>query len=102
MDYITFVTVFPQLVAAPIARASDLLPQIAAKRPPITAARWEAALWLIAWGLFKKVVLADNFSRLVGFAEAGISPTKIVPGAGLLFAYAFAGQIYCDFSLFTR
>jgi alginate O-acetyltransferase complex protein AlgI len=101
IDYVTFVAFFPQLVAGPIARASDLLPQFAAKRPPITAAQWEAALWLIAWGLFKKVVLADNFSHLVGVAEAGIKPTNVVPGAGLLFAYAFAGQIYCDFSAYT-
>ncbi len=101
IDYITFVAFFPQLVAGPIARAADLLPQIAAKRPPITAQQWEAALWLIAWGLFKKVVLADNFAHLVGFAEAGIKPGHVVPGAGLLFAYAFAGQIYCDFSAYT-
>jgi alginate O-acetyltransferase complex protein AlgI len=101
IDYITFVSFFPQLVAGPIARASDLLPQIAAKRPPITAAQWEAALWLIAWGLFKKVVLADNLSHLVDFAEAGIKPNNIAPGAGLLFAYAFAGQIYADFSAYT-
>ena len=82
VDYITFVTFFPQLVAGPIARASDLLPQVAARRPPITAPQWEAALWLIAWGLFKKVVLADNFSHLVVFAEAGITPatSRQAPG----------------------
>src|SRR4029077_2063302 len=55
IDYITFVAFFPQLVAGPIARAAMLLPQIAARRAPITWAQAEEAVWLIAWGLFKKI-----------------------------------------------
>ena len=101
VDYITFVAFFPQLVAGPIARASDLLPQIAAKRPSITWAQAEIAVWLICWGLFKKVTLADNFGHLVELIEPRIQPDNITAGAGLLFAYAFAGQIYCDFSAYT-
>ena len=101
VDYITFVAFFPQLVAGPIARASDLLPQVAAKRPPITWPQAEMAVWLICWGLFKKVTLADNFGHLVGLIEPRIQPGNITAGAGLLFAYAFAGQIYCDFSAYT-
>jgi D-alanyl-lipoteichoic acid acyltransferase DltB (MBOAT superfamily) len=101
VDYITFVAFFPQLVAGPIARASDLLPQIAAKRPAITWAQAEAAVWLICWGLFKKVTLADNFGNLVGLIEPRIQPESASSGAGILFAYAFAGQIYCDFSAYT-
>lgn len=101
IDYITFVAFFPQLVAGPIARASDLLPQIAAKRPRITWAQAETGTWLICWGLFKKIVLADNFAHLVELIEPRIQPANISGGAGLLFAYAFAGQIYCDFSGYT-
>src|SRR5260370_23255882 len=52
VDYITFVAFFPQLFAGPIARASDLLPQVATKRPSITWAQAEVAVWLICCGLF--------------------------------------------------
>jgi len=101
IDYITFVAFFPQLVAGPIARAANLLPQIAAKRPPISWAQAETALWLIAWGLFKKITLADNFAHLVALAAEHLKPGAAPAGVGLLFAYGFAGQIYCDFSAYT-
>jgi D-alanyl-lipoteichoic acid acyltransferase DltB (MBOAT superfamily) len=101
IDYITFVAFFPQLVAGPIARASDLLPQIAAKRPSITWAQAEIAIWLVCWGLFKKITLADNFAHLVELIQPRLQPDNTSAGAGLLFAYAFAGQIYCDFSAYT-
>ncbi|MBV9221972.1 MAG: MBOAT family protein [Methylobacteriaceae bacterium] len=101
IDYITFVTLFPQLVAGPIARAADLLPQVAARRPPISWPQWETCIWLIAWGLCKKIVMADNLGRLVTLLEPHLAPGSVSPGAGLLFAYCFAGQIYCDFSAYT-
>jgi alginate O-acetyltransferase complex protein AlgI len=100
IDYVTFVGFFPQLIAGPIARASELLPQIAAKRPAISAAQMEEAFWLIAWGLFKKICLADNFGILVGQAAAAQSNPDH-GGVGYLFMFAFAGQIYCDFSAYT-
>ena len=101
IDYITFVAFFPQLVAGPIARASALLPQLAAKRPPITWAQAESAMWLICWGLYKKITLADNFGQLTALIGERLTPENAQPGMGLLFAYAFAGQIYCDFSAYT-
>jgi alginate O-acetyltransferase complex protein AlgI len=100
IDYITFVGFFPQLIAGPIARASELLPQIAAARSPISAAVAEQAVWLIAWGLFKKICLADNFGLIVGQATADLH-TPSHGGVGYLFMVAFAGQIYCDFSAYT-
>jgi alginate O-acetyltransferase complex protein AlgI len=100
IDYVTFVGFFPQLIAGPIARAAELLPQIAAPRPAISAAAAEEALWLIAWGLFKKICLADNFGLVVAQATAELhSPSH--DGVGYLFMVAFAGQIYCDFSAYT-
>ena len=87
IDYITFVGFFPQLVAGPITRASDLLPQFAAKRPPVTWEQAEVAVWLICWGLFKKITLADNFGNLVSLIEKHVQPDTVSPGAGLLFAY---------------
>jgi alginate O-acetyltransferase complex protein AlgI len=100
IDYITFVGFFPQLIAGPIARASELLPQVAATRPLPTAAQAEEAVWLIAWGLFKKISLADNFGLVVGQATADLA----LPhhgGIGYVFMIGFAGQIYCDFSAYT-
>jgi alginate O-acetyltransferase complex protein AlgI len=101
IDYVTFVAFFPQLVAGPIARASALLPQLARKRPPITWAQAEGATWLICWGLYKKITLADNFGQLTALIGERLTPGDVPGGMGLLFAYAFAGQIYCDFSPYT-
>jgi alginate O-acetyltransferase complex protein AlgI len=100
IDYVTFVGFFPQLIAGPIARASELLPQIAAIRPLPTAAQAEEAFWLIAWGLFKKISLADNFALVVAQATADLARPHH-GGVGYLFMVAFAGQIYCDFSAYT-
>src|SRR5215470_16114881 len=100
IDYVTFVGFFPQLIAGPIARASELLPQIAAPRAAVSAAQMEEALWLIAWGLFKKIALADNFGHLVDQAVAELSWPHH-GGVGYVFMIAFAGQIYCDFSAYT-
>jgi alginate O-acetyltransferase complex protein AlgI len=100
IDYITFVGFFPQLIAGPIARASELLPQIAATRAAATAAQMEEAFWLIAWGLFKKISLADNFGMVVGQAAADLSQPRHA-GVGYVFMIGFACQIYCDFSAYT-
>jgi alginate O-acetyltransferase complex protein AlgI len=100
IDYVTFVGFFPQLIAGPIARASELLPQIAAARPAISRAAAEEAIWLIAWGLFKKISLADNFGLVVGEATAELHH-PIHGGVGYIFMIAFAWQIYCDFSAYT-
>jgi alginate O-acetyltransferase complex protein AlgI len=100
IDYITFVGFFPQLIAGPIARASELLPQVAATRPLPTAAQVEEAVWLIAWGLFKKISLADNFGLVVAQATASLADPRH-GGVGYVFMVAFAGQIYCDFSAYT-
>ncbi len=93
-----FIAFFPQLVAGPIERARHLMPAL---RAPITF-RWRNArigLWLILWGLFKKVVIADRLSLLVDHAYSVPSETS---GFLLLLAtYAFAFQIYCDFSGYT-
>jgi D-alanyl-lipoteichoic acid acyltransferase DltB (MBOAT superfamily) len=99
-DYVTFVAFFPQLIAGPIARASELLPQVAVRRPLITAKVAEGAFWLIAWGLFKKMCLADNFGLIVAQASSAVSSQE-TGYLGYIFMYAFAAQIYCDFSAYT-
>ncbi len=97
-DFALFVAFFPQLAAGPIARAASLLPQLAQAR----RIGWEklgSGSWLLLWGLFKKVVIADNLWPLVDSVYGlGSQPT----GAEVLVAtYAFAIAIYCDFSGYT-
>ena len=94
VNFLAYVSFFPQLVAGPIQRAADLLPQFERTRV-ITRAMVEEGIWLLLWGLFKKVVVADNFAPLtdVTFGQEHFS-AGIVMAGGLAFAF----QIYCDFS----
>jgi D-alanyl-lipoteichoic acid acyltransferase DltB (MBOAT superfamily) len=101
LDYLASVALWPHLLAGPITRARDLLPQIERVRPMITADEARYGLMLIVWGVFKKVVLADNFGYLVDSIEGYYRYASGFSGAGLLFAYACAGYIYCDFSAYT-
>ncbi len=94
-DVALYIAFFPQLVAGPITRAKQFLPQLAGPRR-LTAAGAERALMLIALGLFKKVVCADVLGEYVDqvFKAVGTQP-----GVNLgLAAYAYAFQIYFDFS----
>ena len=98
LDFALFVAFFPQLVAGPIVRARDLLPQIQADRHPT----WDGVMSgfnLAMWGLFKKVVIADNLAQIANpiFARQ----LGYQPGVLHLGALAFAFQIYCDFSGYT-
>lgn len=94
-----FISFFPQLVAGPIERANRLLPAL--RRPVFF--RWRnlrLGAWLILWGLFKKVVLADRLALLVDHAYG--TPVEEISAPLLILAtYAFAFQIYCDFSGYT-
>ena len=94
-DFALFVAFFPQLVAGPIERASRLLPQVLNKRV-INKKQSLEGCWLILWGLFKKVVIADNLAVLVNTAFTDYND---LTGFEVVVAvYAFAFQIYCDFS----
>jgi alginate O-acetyltransferase complex protein AlgI len=96
-DFLLYLSFFPQLVAGPIERASRLLPQI--KQPRQTSLEdFGAGLHLALWGLFKKVVIADNLAPIVGRVFDEPAPGGF---ALLLGCYAFAFQIYCDFSGYT-
>ncbi len=97
LNFATYVAFFPQLVAGPIERAVDLLPQFSQDRP-VRRQQLETGTWLIAWGLFKKVVIADNLSVI---ADAGFLLSEPTGSQALVAVYAFAWQIYCDFSGYT-
>ena len=95
LDFAAFVAFFPQLVAGPIERARNLLPQF---DQPRRRSRFpiEESLWLVFWGLFKKMAVADRLAPLVN--EAFASPSGH-GGLDLIIAInAFALQIYGDFS----
>jgi alginate O-acetyltransferase complex protein AlgI len=95
IDYALFVAYFPHLVAGPILRAPALMPQFAAPRT-IGGADLASGTWLIATGLFKKIVVADNLSPMV---DAVFAPDFRAAGGDVLIAtYAFALQIYGDFA----
>lgn len=93
-DFLLFISFFPHLVAGPIQRAANLAPQLVAPRRPTTHEVSEGIMY-IAWGAFKKVVVADNLAPLVatGFDTHGASGFDVA-----LAAYAFTLQIYGDFS----
>lgn len=97
LNYLTYVSFFPQLVAGPIERASHLLPQLAKIRKTVSAEHFKKGVFLIVWGLFKKVVCADNLGHLVDVCLRYLH----IPGMGLILVYAFGFQIYCDFSAYT-
>ena len=91
-----FVSFFPQLVAGPIVRAADFLPQL---RKPISVSRdmFDRGLALLFVGLFKKVIIADMLAVLA--VDAVFADPSAYSSVDLLIAlYAYAFQIYCDFS----
>lgn len=96
LDYALFVTFFPHLVAGPIMRPTELVPQFATPRRA-TAQQLYFGLALITLGLFQKVVLADGF--LSDPAEM-VFDAKTAPGAldAWMGTLAFSGQIFCDFA----
>jgi D-alanyl-lipoteichoic acid acyltransferase DltB (MBOAT superfamily) len=95
LDFALFVAFFPQLVAGPIERAASLLPQLTNRRT-VTSLQVREGLWLVAWGYCKKVFIADNVANLV---DAAFNTPGTGTGAtALIGVYAFAIQIYCDFS----
>ncbi len=94
-DFALFVSFFPQLVAGPIERAKNLLPNVTTERV-VTYEKIRRGLFLIVFGLFKKVVIADGVAPSVNQiynAAGGVTGIDVI-----LATYLFALQIYCDFS----
>ena len=93
-DFALFVSYFPHLVAGPILRADVLLPQIQSPRQ-VRGSQIRDGLWLILFGAFKKIFVADNLAHIADaiFNGGAASPAQVLIGT-----YAFAFQIYGDFS----
>lgn len=96
LDYAFYVSFFPQLVAGPIVRARDFIPQI---RKPllVTKEMFGRGVFFILCGLFKKAVISDYIS--VNFVERIFANPTLYSGVeNLMGVYGYALQIYCDFS----
>src|SRR4029079_18882328 len=95
IDVAIYLSFFPHLVAGPIVRAREFLPQLQEPRDPSKVAVG-SGITLIALGLVKKLAIADTLARSV------VAPVFAVPDAYAapdlwLAAYAYTAQIYCDF-----
>jgi alginate O-acetyltransferase complex protein AlgI len=97
LDLATFVSFFPHLVAGPIQRASFLLPQVETPRR-FSVEKAASGFGLICWGFFKKLVIADNVGVIANKVFALGDPTFPLLWSGV---FAFAIQIYADFSAYT-
>ncbi len=100
LDYLFYLSFFPQLVAGPIVRASDFIPQI---RKPLYVSRqmFGGAIFLIISGLFKKAVISDYIS--LNFVDRIFDDPLLYTGFESLMAiYGYALQIYCDFSGYSE
>ncbi|MFI3282954.1 MAG: MBOAT family O-acyltransferase, partial [Rikenellaceae bacterium] len=99
-DYLFYLSFFPQLVAGPIVRATDFIPQI---RKPLYVSRrmFGGAIFLIVSGLFKKAVISDYIS--LNFVDRIFDDPLLYSGFESLMAiYGYALQIYCDFSGYSE
>jgi len=97
LNFAAFVAFFPQLVAGPIERPERLLPQFRHTRS-VTWSKLTSGTYLIAVGLFKKAVIADILAQVADAGFALKDPTRVQAAAA---TYAFAFQIYADFSAYS-
>ncbi len=99
VDYLLFVCFFPHLVAGPIVRPAQMLPQLAAA-PRADAAMQARGLWRIATGLAKKIVIGDYLAQTI-VNGVFATPERFTALEVLIATYAYAIQIYADFSGYT-
>ena len=97
LDYLFYLSFFPQLVAGPIVRARDFIPQIRQNPVVVTRAMFGTGVFLILTGLFKKAIVSDYIS--LNFVDRIFDDPALYSGFECLMGiYGYALQIYCDFS----
>ena len=97
IDYLFYLSFFPQLVAGPIVRARDFIPQIRKNPVVVTREMFGTGIFLILTGLFKKTVISDFIS--LNFVDRVFDEPLLYTGFECLAGiYGYALQIYCDFS----
>lgn len=96
LQFFAYLSMFPQLVAGPIVRAKDMLPQLLGRRKPLKEDQWEG-FRLIIKGYFKKMIIADNLAPIVvtAFSQSTVNQNTAFWWGAII---AFAFQIYCDFA----
>ena len=99
LDALLYVAFFPQLVAGPILRADAFMPQLGKCRDP-SSVDGSRAIWLIVLGLAKKVLIANTLSSAI-VDRVFDAPSDFTGVEVLVGVYAYAAQIYCDFSGYT-
>jgi alginate O-acetyltransferase complex protein AlgI len=99
LDVAVYISFFPHLLAGPIVRGGELLPQIRRRRDP-NSIDYSRAFWLILAGLFKKVVISSYVSGAI-VTPVFTSPTQHSALEAIFAAWGYAVQIYCDFSGYT-
>jgi D-alanyl-lipoteichoic acid acyltransferase DltB (MBOAT superfamily) len=102
LDYVLFVTFFPQLIAGPIVHHDEMLPQISSEK--LTRFRLDnlcLGLSIFAIGLFKKTVIADSLAQIATPAFGAAAHAAISPEVGWLGALAYTFQLYFDFSAYS-
>ena len=99
VSFFTFISFFPQLIAGPIERSKDLLPQFAEKKE-FDYDYTRKGLLMIAWGLFKKMVIADRLAVFVDSVFADPSSHQGLPAVVAVLFFTF--QLYLDFSAYSQ
>src|SRR5271166_118540 len=99
IDVAVYLSFFPHLIAGPIVRGGELLPQIRRKRDP-GHVDYSRAIWMIMAGLFKKVVVSSYVSTAI-VQPVFTAPSKHTALEAIFAAWGYAVQIYCDFSGYT-
>ncbi len=99
LDYALFVSFFPQLVAGPIERGANLLPQFRRIRP-FDWDRIRSGLALMLWGFFEKMIVADRAAKAVDMVYG--NPSAYGGFTILLATFLFSFQVYCDFGGYSH
>ena len=99
LDLALYLSFFPHLLAGPIVRGNELLPQLRRRRDP-RRVDYSRALWLIMAGLFKKVVISSYVSTAI-VQPVFTAPAQHSAPEAIFAAWGYAVQIYCDFSGYT-
>jgi alginate O-acetyltransferase complex protein AlgI len=99
LDLALYISFFPHLLAGPIVRGNELLPQLRKRRDP-NDVDYSRALWLIMSGLFKKVVISSYVASAI-VTPVFTDPSQHSAPEAIFSAWGYAVQIYCDFSGYT-
>jgi alginate O-acetyltransferase complex protein AlgI len=99
VDYLAFVSFFPQLLAGPITRAAAFLPQLL-RAPALTSERASRAIFLIGLGLIKKIAIADLLGAQI-VNPVFSNPVMYSAAETLAAVYGYTFQIYADFSAYS-